>query len=483
MKVKSNTKKSDSRLLRKENKQYGIINYDEDNCYPQRIMLLSNSSPTTKACLEIYGKFIEGSGFKDLAFYKAIVNTDKQTMDKVLGLIAIDMARFRGFAIHCNITVAGKITEIYHVPFEHVRFASKTKKEETGFDYAVYSDWNKQESSTVKPDQIVWLNKLDLDPALIREQVLNAQEAETEYKGQLFYYSADEGTYPLASCDVVLESMFAEIQSDIKTTNNIENGFTAKGILVHKGKFEEDEAGESEERDEFEEGVEEFIGPEGSDVIVVDVDSDEEVPEFIEIPNTADDKRYEYTDGKVLDKIIRNYKLPKILLSVTDKGGFFNQEQVRDAVEFYNLVTTKERLVVEATFTVIALAFDNLVKPANGDYSVKPIEFKLNQKEPPISLVNLIKDKTIAIETKRWTLVTFYGCDEEQAKLIVPDADPLADKRLLVDILGVGGTQALQSILADAAMSAEQKKSALIIIFGLTEVDANALAGIVITTP
>lgn len=479
MKVKSNLKKgADSRILKKENKQYGIINYDEDNCYPQRVLLITNSSPTAKACLDVYQKFIEGGGFKDLVFFEVVVNSDSQSADDVLSLAAEDLARFRGFALHCNITAAGKITEIYHVPFEQVRKSNQTKKDETGFDFAIYTDWNKQNKSSVQTEEIVWLNSFDPRIEVITEQTNRAVTAGIEYRGQLLYYSADKGSYPLASCDVVLESMFAEIQSDISTTNNIEQGFTKKGMFIHHGNFEEDEEGNSSERDEFEEDIQTFVGPEGEHVISINLDDDEEAPEYKVLEATIDDKMFQYTDDKVLNKIMRNWKLPKILLSVTDGGGYFNQEQVRDAVEFYNMMTTKERNVFEATFTKLGkLLIGSMNK--TDDYSVDPITFKINKAEPPQSLVNLIKDKTISIATKRATLITFYGVDAETAQSLVPDEDPNADKRILADVLGVGGVTALQNILADAAMTVEQKKASLMIIFGLKEADANALAGIV----
>lgn len=477
MNVRSATKKAASRLLSKEDKKFGIVNYDEDNCYPQRVLLLTNSSPTAKACLDTYGRFIEGGGFKDPTFYKAVVNSDGQTMDKILRLVRIDLARFRGFAIHVNVTLTGKITEVFHVPFEHVRRATAEKQLETGYRYAVYTDWNKQIKNAVNPQAIDWMHPFNLSILGIMTQAEQAGGWDN-YKGQLIYVSQDEGSYPLASCDSVLESIFAEIQSDISTTNNIEEGFTAKGMLVHKGKFEDEAA-----KEQFEDDVEEFIGAEGASLIVVDVEKDEDTPEFVKIDSFIDDKIYEYTDKKVTNKIIRNWLIPKILLSVTDDGaGFFNQEQIRDATLYYNSITNVERVLLEETFGLIAKHFITKIYKTD-DFSIIPIEFKLNKNEPPSGALDLIKDPAIAVKTKRQTLITFYGLTEEEATLLVPEviADPTKDKRLLIDVIGIGGVQALQGILADATLSAEQKRSTLMIVFGLNEADAAALAGTILT--
>jgi len=480
MNVRSATKKAASRLLSKEDKKFGIYNYDDDNCYPQRIMLLTNSSPTAKACIDTYGRFIEGGGFKDPVFYKAVINSDGQTMDKILRLVRIDLARYRGFAIHIDVTVTGKIAEVHHVPFEHVRKATEEKQLATGYKYALYPDWNKQIKNAVNPNAIDWLHPVNLSILGIMTQVDQVGGWEN-YKGQLIYVSEDEGSYPLASCDSVLENIFAEIQSDISTTNNIEENFTAKGILIHKGKF-----GTEEEKETFEDDVEEFIGAEGASIIVVDIDKEEDKPEFLEIPITANDKVFEYTDKKVINKIIRNWLIPKILLSVTeDGGGYFNQEQIRDATLYYNTVTNVERVLLEETFTLIGLNFVSRIysEPkkagATPDFSIIPIEFKLNKNEPPAGAIDLIKDPTVTASVKRSTLVTFYGLSEEEALLLAPDVvvDPTQDKRLLIDVIGVGGVQALQGILADTTMTPEQKKNALVIIFSLSEEDAAKLSG------
>lgn len=478
MNVRSNTKKAGNRLLSKDDKKFGIVNYGEDNCYPQRMLLLTNSSPTAKACLETYGRFIEGGGFRDAAFYKSVVNSDGQTMDKILRLVRVDVQRNKGLAIHLNVTLSGKIAEIYHVPFEHVRRATDEKKLQSGYGYAIYPDWNKQIKTNIKPEAIDWLHPVNLMTAAIVRQAEQAGGWE-DYKGQLIYVSFDENKYPLSSADAVIESIFAEIQSDVTTTTMIEENYTAKGMIVHKGKFADEE-----EKEQFEDDVEEFIGPEGASIIVVDVDKEEDIPEFVKIDNNANDKIFEYTDKKVTNKIIMNWLIPKILMSITDGGGYFNQEQIRDATAYYNQITSMERTLLAETFGFIGR---NFIRPINStnDYEIIPIEFKLNKNEPPAGAVDLIANPAVSVEVKRATLVAFYGVDVETARSLVPDVvAPAADTRSFFDIVGIGGVQALQGILADTVMTPEVKQKTLMIVYNMSEADAAALAGTaVVATP
>jgi hypothetical protein len=401
------------RISQRENRTYGIVNYDEDNAYPQRVYSVTNSSPTARNCIDTYSRFIGGSGFADVTFYQSVVNSDGQTMDKVLHLVKKDLARFRGFALHVNVNAAGKITELFHIPFEHVRMAAENRKNETGFDFATYNDWSRDKRSNIRTDLINWFHAFNLSADAIANQVESAGGWDF-YKGQLLYVSMDEHSYPLASCDSIIESLQAEINSDLRTTTNLQNNFSAKTLMVHKGKFADEE-----ERNGFEANLQQFVGPEGADIIVVDIEKDEEVPQIVSISNTTNDRLFEYTDSKVTNKIMRNWLIPKILLSVTDGSGFFNQEQIRDATMYYNMMTTEERILLESTFKTLGAGFHQNINPS-GDYSIIPIEFKLSKADPPQSLINLLNNQYLSPESKRNILVLLYGLDQEDAEKIFP---------------------------------------------------------------
>ena len=407
--------KSDTylRITQRENRTYGIVNYDDDNAYPQRIYALINSAATAHNCVETYSRFIGGNGFADLTFYQAIANSETQTMDKILAMVKKDMARFRGFALHVNVNAEARITEIFHVPFEHVRMASETKKNETGFDFATYADWARDKRSNIRTELISWFHAFDLSKEAVTAQV-ESVGGWNKYKGQLLYVSMDEHSYPLASCDAVMESLDAEMQSDTRTLTNLQNNFSAKTMMVHKGKFADEE-----DRRDFETSLNEFIGPQGADIILVDVESDEEVPQLIPIESKADDKLFEYTDNKITNKIIRNWLIPKVLLSVTDGSGFFNQEQVRDATMYYNMITVEERTLLESIFKKIGESFYQTINPT-GDYSIIPIEFKLSKADPPQSLVQMLNSQYISDNSKRNILTVLYGVAEEDAMKIYP---------------------------------------------------------------
>lgn len=416
----TNLPSAEPRIKKVDVKSLGIKGYDEDNAYPQRIISLVNASSTTKQAIGIYAKFIAGGGFADKAFYKTKINRKGLTPDKLLKRVAKDYATFQGFALLVNWNALFQIDSIFYVPFENVRMGAK----DTEFEgkYALCSDWD----GNPKKAGMEWKYSFNSIPDIIQAQV-DAAGGWDSYPGQVYYVSADFEVYPLASCDAVVEPMQAEIASDRTSTKNLKNNFALKNIFVSIG-----EAESEEERDGFIENMKTFIGPDGEQVMLCEAPNKDSVPQIMSVENSLNDKIFQYTDEKSARKIIRHYLQPAILHSITD-GGYFNQQQLQDSMDYYNGITKDERILIEEVFHEIFSLYREDINPTKN---YQPI---------PLSYFEI--------------------------------ADQADSDRLLIDVLGVGGTQALQGILADTATTPKQKKSALKIIFGLSEEDANELSG------
>src|ERR1700744_2674975 len=88
------------RILVRPNQTFGILNYDMDNAYPQRMLELVAASPTAKDCWNKRARFIAGNGFEDKNLSKQEINANGLTIGKLLKAIASDKALFTGFGIH-----------------------------------------------------------------------------------------------------------------------------------------------------------------------------------------------------------------------------------------------------------------------------------------------------------------------------------------------------------------------------------------------
>src|ERR1700710_791908 len=146
------------RIFVRPNQTFGILNYDLDNAYPQRMLELVSASPTAKDCWNKRAKFIGGNGFEEEVLSKVVVNDKGLTLAKLLKSIAADKALFTGFGIHINYNANFKIASVNYVKFEDIRMGD-TDNTETADKFAIYSDWGRKTWKNIMRSKIIFLDK------------------------------------------------------------------------------------------------------------------------------------------------------------------------------------------------------------------------------------------------------------------------------------------------------------------------------------
>src|ERR1700679_411184 len=106
------------RILVRPNQTFGILNYDLDNAYPQRMLELVAGSPTAKDCWNHAAKFPGGDGFEEAPLGGQAVNAKGVTMAKLLKAVATDIVLFTGFGMHVNYSANFKIASVNYVRFD-----------------------------------------------------------------------------------------------------------------------------------------------------------------------------------------------------------------------------------------------------------------------------------------------------------------------------------------------------------------------------
>lgn len=355
-----------TRITKIDEKKWGIIAYDSDNGYPQRMQTLINACSTAKSAVSKLASFTIGRGFKDVEFYKAVVNDKRLTNDMLLRRLASDKAAFRGFAIHVNWNALYQVDSVNYVPFENCRIGS----EQNDCKILLSDAWFNTDGSRkrLSDKDIDILDRYNSDPAVIEAEVLEAGGWDN-YKGQVLYYSDDFESYPLSSIDPVLESVVAEIESDKTTTNNLTNNFQLKTIWVEKGKFED-----KNQEEEYTEEVKKFVGSEGKPVaVVVSTDPDgKDIPELKSFSTSLNDKLFEYTDTKVRQKIYRSFEQDGALHSDT-RTIAFSKDNITSAYTMYNNITQPVRDIFEETFKEIFTKFKENINKTD-DYTIIPLD-------------------------------------------------------------------------------------------------------------
>lgn len=407
------------RIEEKDNKSEGVKNYDFDNCYPQNIEDIVNASGTTSSCTKLYSEFIFGQGFKDLIFYKAKVNDSGLTIDELLKRVTDNYALLNGYAIHVNYNALLKISDAKFIPFEYCRLGIGPQLGKI----AVYSDWGCKYNTKVDKAKIEFIDAFNEDPEILKTQI---GDDITQYKGQIFWRSAKGKDYPLAPCDAVIEDVVSDSQIKRFRLRSIRKGFNASTVVEYGYKFED-----SEERQQEADNWGKFIGPDSSDIILLENangNSDEKSIKISKLDVTNNDKMYEVTNNTVKNSIIQIYRQPKRLLAMSEDAGF-NSVDVKDDFLFYNSITSKERIMIEEDFRKIFKNFHITINPTS-DYSITALDFNPVVTEKPslintlgvgslTALIALIGDQNIPGPQKVNTLRTVFGITLEDAQGMV----------------------------------------------------------------
>jgi len=345
--------------------------YGQNNDYPQKILDIVGASGTGKVCVDVYIKFIEGGGFIDAQLSTVSLNDDGETANSLLTKCASDLRYFNGFAILVKYDGMAKPFAYYNIPFEHCRLEINSEKRYTG-RVAVHSDWTSAEGRPFKLTDVKYVHKYD--PVTVPFEMAEVGGAE-EYLGQIFYYTADgDLNYPTCPFDAIVTDMLTEESVSTVKHRNAKFNFLPSGILVRKGiKPATTEDGQLDETDpetaQQISSANEIKAMQGDanacKIWVVDVDADEETPEFIPFDAKNYDKQYEYTERTVQENIGRMSMIPPILRGV-DVGAGFGADLMKNAYDFMNSVTDTER-------RKLAAAFQRMLK----NYPVQFVNFKV----------------------------------------------------------------------------------------------------------
>jgi hypothetical protein len=353
-----------------------VKGYGTNNDYPQKVLEIINSSGTGRTCMDIYVKFVEGAGFTDEVLANSVLNSRGERANSLLRKFAKDLKNFNGFACLIKYNGLGLPYEYLNVPFEHCRIEINGEKEYTG-RIAVHPDWTGITGKRFDTKDITYITKFD--PKAVEAEIV-AAGSPVNYVGQIMYFTADgDFEYPISPFDPVITDMLTEESVSTVKHRNAKYNFLPAGILVRKGiKPKTLDSGAIDtsdpmyiEQQESATMIKQMQGDENAAKIwVVDVDADEEKPEFIEFNGKNFDRQYEVTEKTVQENIGKMFIIPPILRGV-DVGGGFGADLMNNAYDFMNSVTGNERLMLEVAFRDLLEYF----YIEFTDYSVKPLTY------------------------------------------------------------------------------------------------------------
>lgn len=345
--------------------------YDLDNAYPQMMLRAISNSSTAKSCLDIYHKFIKGNGFSDpsLSVLKA---NKRDTYTQLHNKLSRDFSIFSGFVCHVGYNML--LEPFYtHTPFEHCRWEVDGDKMPTG-RIAVHPDWTKESGRKFNQADIIYLPPFNPDKAQVFSEI-EACGGFDNYKGQAFYACEEPvGVYPLAHADPVCTYMETEESVSTGMFRNARFNFLPGGIIVVKKKTQFNEQGEPIEGEGSAfESAQNFQGDENAlKMLVVEIENDEDKPEFMAFPSVNLDKQYELTVKTAEEKIGKFYQIPPVLRGSSSSGTFATDEII-NAYDYYNSNTESERTTIEEYYAQLFAA-------TGKKFTIQPKQYKSTPK-------------------------------------------------------------------------------------------------------
>lgn len=422
------------RIFVRPNTVFGIVNYDVDNAYPQRVLEWVRQSPTGKSCWEKRAKFLGGNGFEEPKLGKVIINNNGLTLAKLLHAIKTDKALFPGYGLHVNYNANFQKTSVNFVKYEDIR-QGDTESEKYRGKYVVYKDWGRRTWRSIYQSKLQVIDAYNPDPEVIKQQVIEAGGWEN-YKGQLFYLTPVVDDYELCIFDAAYEDL--ETEAGIKIFNNrqVETGFMPSAILSMKARREDaDEEGPQpngmlgyvNKPTQLEENLSTFQGAKNAQkIIVLEYEDSEDKPELLKFDIQNNDKLFESTEKSVEGRIIKGFNMPKELIQAGDKQGLnASGAEKREAIREFNDTTAPERLEISE---VLAEIFDNFIYEVNPSGNWTITEVTTEGMGPDViryaaNIQTILESTKLTKENKIAILVNTYGYKKVEAIAMIPEDD------------------------------------------------------------
>lgn len=238
MNVNELKKKSNRRVDTGYLRNLGIQSYGDDNLYPQHLRNIIAASSTGSECAERYANFIEGNGFREVAFSEYVVNRRGDTADDIHAFVCKDVADYDGMAIHVNYNMFADIVEVQHIPFENCRLL---EEDESGYiaKIAVHPDWTGKKTRQGKAIKVIPENVEFIDVFNPRKEVVYAQIRAAggieNYKGQILWISnTGKFVYPIGRADRVITEMSTDEGLANVKYRNVRCNFMPSGMIITK---------------------------------------------------------------------------------------------------------------------------------------------------------------------------------------------------------------------------------------------------------
>jgi len=297
--------------------------YGKDNLYPEYLIDMFTKSGKHNAICTQKAAYIKGYGWSTSGI---IANRTKETFDKILEKVALDITIFGGFCLQCiwRNDMRG-LAEVYHVPFHKVRVSAN--KDVLSFS----NDWGRY-----RPEKVQY-------PAF-------SQTPDRETRSSLLYvteYRPNDDVYPLPDYIGAIKWIELDTHISVFHLNNIKNNFWGGAILSFNTTIPT-----AEEQDEIVRKIrEKYTGADNAgDIIITFSNGKDRAPTIERIPADNLDKQFEIINGMLQDEIFTGHRVTSpMLFGIRTAGQLGGRDELLMANALFqeNYVAPKQLFLEE----------------------------------------------------------------------------------------------------------------------------------------
>jgi len=353
-----------------QNKSVDSIFWGLNDDTPLQIINTLNRSSTGKSCIETFSQYIYGNGFLDTQLSNSLCNDD-ESFDELLRKVSATFPIFCGFAILCKwiTTVDGfKIRQASIVPFESLRLGIPNKK--GVISYVMYNPFFGTQEYRIIDNEKYYL--FDDDEEVIKAQIAECIQDNTEYKGQIFWVgleSAFNHFHPLpfwwgdnlndggGKTAMENEYLLATLLNRELDRGFLQNvmlkmiGDPDAPIAEHLQRFEEGKS-YTKQSDALRNQLNQLSGMDGDTMMVFWSRIKEEFPDLQAFPSSFQYDKLKDVQEKVRIDIATATRVPLQLAGI-QTGGAISKDDITTAVQLMYMIVRSFQHVISRTFNQI----------------------------------------------------------------------------------------------------------------------------------
>ncbi len=371
---------------RKASAAKGFVSFGLDNLFPQNLLEAIKDSPTAQACIGVKARFIEGNGFLNPDLARMVVHRSGLRLDELLRRVSQNFAPFEVISLHVGYNGLGQITDIRPVGTEIIRLG---EPDDLGYTFqAGIFPFIASQLTPNKKNEHARINLFNPNPDVVQEQIELAGGI-SKYPGQLIYetfWMPGDETYHSPSYLACIKDIETEAELSTYDYKTVTNGFNISGIFAYLGRKRQQRAPlnesdpyepQDEETDEITNQIIQHQGAENAaSIMTISAENKEELElmKFFDTTGAQLSDRYNSTNNRVSERIIRSMQVPAILANIQQGSSVFPDDKALQVATQYMQahVNPYQRKIVE----VLTNVFTHWHKPFPfNDFTIENLNY------------------------------------------------------------------------------------------------------------